>query len=93
VKAKINQQVWVAEFKIPLSQLRFPNKKVQNWGFQAALIKNKNHETSYWPFIPGDAGAFASRFGRLNGIHNLPQPKRLQILSCMVSSGNFYPNR
>lgn len=91
VKTKINQQGWIAEFKIPLSQLRFPSKAVQNWGFQAARIKNKNHETDFWQFIPKDAGAFVSRFGRLNGLQNLPQPKRLQILPYLVSSGNFYP--
>lgn len=91
VKTKINPQGWIAEFKIPLSQLRFPNKEVQNWGFQAARIKNKNHETDFWQFIPKDAGAFVSRFGRLNGLHDLPQPKRLQILPYLVASGNFYP--
>ncbi len=91
VKTRITPQGWVAEFKIPLSQLRFPNKDVQNWGIQAARIKNKNHETAFWQFIPKDAGAFVSRFGRLNGLRDLPQPKRLQILPYIVSSGNFYP--
>ena len=91
VKTKISQHGWVAEFEIPLSQLRFPNKEVQTWGFQAARIKNKNHETDFWQFIPKDAGAFVSRFGRLNGLHNLPQPRRLQILPYVVSSGNFFP--
>lgn len=91
VKTKIDPQGWIAEFKIPLSQLRFPNKAVQNWGFQAVRIKNKNHETDFWQFIPKDAGAFVSRFGRLNGLHHLPQPKRLQILPYLVARGNFYP--
>jgi len=91
VKTKIDEQGWIAEFEIPLSQLRFPKKDIQTWGFQAVRIKNKTHETDFWQFIPKDAGSFVSRFGQLNGLKNLPQPRRLQMLPYIVSSGNFYP--
>lgn len=92
VKTFIDIDGWNAEFRIPFSQLRFPNKKVQSWGFQAVRFRNKNNELDQWQYIPKDAAGFVSQFGKLIGIKNIPQPRHLQILPYFVFTGNYLPS-
>lgn len=91
VEVSLDQQGWCAEFRIPFSQIRFPKKDVQTWGFQASRVIARKNETSYWGHIPKGTPQFVSLFGELKGIQGIPSPKRLQLLPYTVAKGAFLP--
>ncbi|HEY8166285.1 MAG TPA: DUF5916 domain-containing protein [Gemmatimonadaceae bacterium] len=72
---------WVAEYRIPLSQLRFGNQSGERvWGFQVQRDIARRQERDTWsPWIP-DGRGFVSRFGDLAGLVDLPTPQRLEFL-------------
>ena len=78
---------WTAEFRIPLSQLRFAGgEAVQEWGFNVRRDHFRTGETSYWaPVLPSDQG-FVSRFGRLTGLRDLRPPRRLEVVPYAAAS-------
>lgn len=80
VEVSQNDEGWIAEFRIPFSQIRFPEKESQTWGFQASRIIARKNETSYWRHVPKGVPRFVSLFGDLEGIRNIPSPKKLQLL-------------
>ena len=83
VATRIDSLGWVAEYRIPLSQLRFgdaPKGQERLWGFQVMRdIARKNERVAFNPWQP-DGSGFVSRFGQLTGIADLKQPQRLEVL-------------
>ena len=78
VATQIDSAGWTAEFRIPLSQLRYsPEQTVWGVNFQR-LIARKN-ESALWSPTPPDAAGFVSRFGELVGLNNLASPTRLEL--------------
>lgn len=71
---------WIVEMKIPLSQLRFNGKKInQQWGINFQREIARKGEVAFWSPTPQNSAGLVSNFGELKGIKNLPQPKRLEI--------------
>ncbi|MDC6363624.1 MULTISPECIES: DUF5916 domain-containing protein [Flavobacteriaceae] len=85
-KSSINEQGWMAELKIPLSQLRFGNDKSQVWGLQVIRKYFKNDETSVWQRIPLDAPGWISEFGELHGLNGLRPQKQFEIQPFVVAA-------
>jgi hypothetical protein len=82
VATAVDSAGWVAEFRIPLSQLRFGGdaSDVRTWGFQIARDVARRGERSMWsPWTRNDAG-FVSRFGTLTGLAGVPAPRALEVL-------------
>lgn len=79
-EAQLLANGWSAEMKIPLSQIRFSSKDInQSWGVNFQRRIPRNNEFNYWaPTSQTEAGV-VSNFGRLNGISNLDEPRRLEI--------------
>lgn len=82
---------WSAEFRIPFSQIRFPRRSQQVWGFQAARVIARRNETSHWSRIPRGVPQFCSLFGILTGIYDIPAPQRLQVVPYALGLGAFEP--
>ncbi|MCK4429844.1 MAG: AMIN domain-containing protein [Candidatus Aminicenantes bacterium] len=82
---------WLAEFRIPYSQIRFPEKEFHTWGFQAGRVIARKNETSYWRHVPKGVPRFVSLFGDLKGITGIPAPKRLQFLPYTMGRSFFQP--
>lgn len=78
VKTSVNDAGWSAEFRIPFSQLRFDHEK-NTWGFQVLRRIQRTAEEDYWAPYPKVASGFASLFGTLTGLENLPHPLRLEL--------------
>jgi hypothetical protein len=68
-------QGWSAEFKIPLSVLRFSDAAEQTWGFQVARYISRRKETSVWAFKPSELHGDVSWYGSLTGLKGL-HPRR-----------------
>ncbi len=87
VKTNINTDSWTAEFKIPLSQLRFTSRNdVQNWGINFQRRIARRAEVSFWARTPREEFGVVSKFGELKGVQHLDRPIRLEITP-YVSSG------
>lgn len=91
VEVSKDKEGWTAEFRIPFSQIRFPEKPTHTWGFQVCREIARKKEISYWQHVPKGIPRFVSLFGYLTGIQGIPSPKRLQLLPYTVSQANFQP--
>jgi hypothetical protein len=81
VRAKIHEQGWSAEFKIPLWNLKFNSLPVQSWGINfTRIIKRKTEETN-WSSWSRDNGGFLriSRAGNLLDLQDLEPGFNLQV--------------
>ena len=77
---------WTAEFRIPLSQLRFRSDDgPQTWGLQFQRSVPSNGEESFWAPILPDEDRYVSRFGRLEGLRGLRAPNGLEIQPYVAS--------
>ncbi|MDR2232701.1 MAG: carbohydrate binding family 9 domain-containing protein, partial [Tannerella sp.] len=80
-KASHNAKGWYAEFRIPLSQLRYANTtNEQEWGFTAARIIDRKAETSFVHLIPQQNSGFVYSLSRLEGISGLPKSRRIELM-------------
>jgi hypothetical protein len=81
VATKVDSLGWVAEYRIPLSQLRFGNESGERvWGFQVQRDIARRQERDTWaPWVP-DGRGFVSRFGDLAGLVDIPTPQRLEFV-------------
>ncbi|MCD4693520.1 MAG: carbohydrate binding family 9 domain-containing protein [Calditrichales bacterium] len=76
LKTSIDNEGWVAEIKIPFTQLRFSNhKEDQIWGLQINRRFFRNEERSHWAYFSQDESGWVRHFGELHGIKNI-KPKR-----------------
>ncbi len=73
--AKITDKGWVAEVRIPYSQLRFPAKDVHVWGLNVSRWNARLRESSRLVHTPKTESGFVSRFADLEGIEGV-KPKR-----------------
>jgi hypothetical protein len=80
---RIDSEGWTAEFRIPLSQLRYgsaPPGSERIWGFQVHRdIARLNTRMTFSPWTP-DGSGFTSRFGEVRGLVDLATPGRLEVL-------------
>ena len=80
---------WVAEMRIPFSQVRFPQRREQLWGIQVFRWELRKGEMSQLAFVPKNETGYASRFAHLVGLEDIPSPRRLEVLPYTVTRGTF----
>ncbi len=80
---------WVAEIRIPFSQLRFSPDAEQTWGINFTRQIFRKNETVRWMWARNTEQGYASLFGHLEGLRDIPQPKRLEALPYSVASADF----
>ncbi len=74
---------WTAEFRIPLSQLRFtvrPGGDALVWGINFTREIARRGERAYWSPTPPDQPGVVSRMGTLVGLDSLNTPGRLELM-------------
>ncbi len=80
-EAKMLNDGWSVEMKIPLSQLRFSSQDaVKSWGVNFQRRIARHDEFNYWSPTPQSESGSVSLFGRLNGIRDLEEPTRLEVI-------------
>ncbi|HEV3051937.1 MAG TPA: carbohydrate binding family 9 domain-containing protein, partial [Longimicrobium sp.] len=84
--ATVDSAGWSAEFRIPLSQLRFkPQEAGQTWGLNFAReVARTDEQTAWSPMFPNQPG-FSSQLGTLTGLQGLRAPRRLELLPYTVA--------
>jgi len=75
----VDQQGYRAELKVPLKSLRFPDRPVQDWGFQVVRrIQRSGHQASWAP-ITGERANRLAQSGRLQSLRGLEPGRFMEI--------------
>jgi hypothetical protein len=76
---------WTAEFRIPLSQLRYTDAETHTFGFGVRRDIERYKERVSWPrFVPTQSG-FVSQLGRLSGLTGISTAQRLEVTPYVVT--------
>jgi hypothetical protein len=90
--ASMDAEGWSAEFRIPLSQLRYdPNTDEHTWGIQLTRRIARRGETQFFAFVPKTQQAGINTWGHLAGLGRLPAPRRVELVP-YVSAKNEHPD-
>jgi len=79
-KTGTEDSAWVAEYKIPLSQLRYSNENEQTWGIHVWRWIDRVQEESDWEPQTSTGPGILYLFGHLEGISDLPKSRRLELM-------------
>ena len=76
---------WTAEFRIPLSQLRYAHAETHTFGFGVWRDIERYKERVSWPAYSREKSGLVSQLGRLSGIAGLSNARRLEITPYSVT--------
>ncbi|MEZ4362292.1 MAG: DUF5916 domain-containing protein [Kofleriaceae bacterium] len=78
--SSIGEGGWVAEYRIPLSQLRFSGEASQQWGLQVHRVVARTGEEVTWSPWPRSRPEIVSRFGLVDGIERVGSSRNVEVL-------------
>lgn len=95
VATRIDSLGWAAEYRIPLSQLRYSRDRTHTFGITIDRYNYRYQERESWPLIRQSKPGFVSQFGSLHGLDDLEAPRRLEAVPYVVtkSATNIISNR
>ncbi len=82
---------WTAEIWIPLAQLRFYPGSDLTWGLNIQRFRPTLNEQDTWVLIPRTVRAWASWFGDLRGLTDMPSSRRLELSPYVAGASTLYP--
>lgn len=82
---------WVAEFRIPFSQMRFADRERHTFGVLIVRDVARTRQRISWPLYHRDRQGYVSQAGEVSGIERIPQPRRLEMLPYLVSKNLTRP--
>jgi len=92
VATRIDSVGWVAEFRIPFSQLRFPNTADHTFGFMVVRDVARTAQRISWPLYRRDQQGYISQTGQLTGISGIGRPSRLELTPYVVTKNETRPS-
>ena len=89
VETGIDEYGWVAEFKIPFANFRFPSIPEQVWGFDVERVSRRKNEVTVWKQMT-QAGATTrmSDLGHLVGMRDIEGGKQFEISPYVLSGAS-----
>jgi hypothetical protein len=85
VATRIDSLGWTAEFRIPLSQLRYSRDRNHTFGFTIDRDIYRFNERVSWPIFRQSKTGLVSQFGSLEGLDDLETPRRLEAMPYVVT--------
>src|SRR3954467_8151983 len=85
VATQIDSLGWTAEFKIPLSQMRYSRDRAHTFGIMIDRDVYRYNERYIWPLLRQSKPGFVSQFGSLNGMDDLENPRKLEAMPYVVT--------
>ena len=89
VSTHIDSLGWMAELRIPFSQLRFSRETEQTWGVQIVRLTNRLNERAHFAFWTQQEVGGPSRYGHLEGLRITSRPQRAELLPYVVGRSSF----
>lgn len=88
VATSIVSDGWVAEFFVPFSAIRFPDKDIQTWNFQIGREVRHLREKMYWSPLDPNVDGYINQCGVLHGVKDIKTPVRLSLTPFVVGYVN-----
>ncbi|MGD8727841.1 MAG: DUF5916 domain-containing protein, partial [Gemmatimonadales bacterium] len=88
VATRVDSLGWTAEMRIPFSQIRFATDAELVWGMNFRRDIFRKNEATRWSWVPNTEQGYASHFGHVIGLQNIPQPRRLEVLPYTVATSD-----
>ena len=85
VGTQVDSLGWTAEFRIPLSQIRYPASEAHTFGFGVWRDIERFKERVSWPRYRPNVTGLASQFGDVQGIEGIRSPGTLELLPYTVT--------
>ncbi len=85
VATRVDSLGWTAEFRIPLSQLRYAAAESHTFGFSVWRDTERLIERSAWPAYVPTKNSLASQLGRLEGLRNITTDRRAELTPYIVT--------
>ncbi len=82
---RIDSLGWVAEFRIPLNQLRYQSAADHTFGIMIWRDVARFNERYSWPVYNRNANGIASQFGDVTGINGIVSPRRMELAPYTVA--------
>ena len=82
---------WTAEFRIPLSQLRYPRTATHTFGLAISRDIYRYTERVAWPVFHVSKAGLSSQLGDLTGLDDLGSPRRLEVTPYSVTKNVSVP--
>jgi hypothetical protein len=89
--AKIHNDGWSFEMRIPYSALRFSGRDVQNWGLNILRCRQKTTQRVTWSPIDPKKNGFVNQEGEWAGITKISSPIRLSFSPYVSIAVDNYP--
>ena len=85
VATRIDSLGWTAEFRIPLSQMRYSSDRKHVFGISIDRDIYRYSEREIWPLLRQSKPGFVSQFGALDGLDDLESPRKLEAVPYVVT--------
>jgi hypothetical protein len=89
VATLIDSLGWTAEFRIPLSQLRYGPQREHTFGIAIDRDVYRYNERYSWPLFRQSAAGMVSQFAAMSGFDDLEAPRRLEAAPYGVARSNW----
>jgi hypothetical protein len=89
VETSVDEKGWIAEIRIPFTQLRFNESEEMVWGINLNRDIKRKHEMSFYVMVPHDESGFVSRFADLKGLNGIKTKQRFEILPYLVQKAQY----
>lgn len=87
----VDAQGWTAEFRIPLSQLRYAQTQSNTFGFGIWRDIDRYKERVSWPLYKRNVAGLTSQLGEVSGLTGLAAPRRLELSPYVVTKNITLP--
>ena len=91
VATAVDSLGWAAEFRIPLSQLRYVPRGTNTFGFGVWRDIQRYPERVSWPVYRNSQAGISSQLGELTGLVGLPSPRRPEVAPYVVTKNVSVP--
>ena len=85
---RVDSLGWTAEFRIPLSQLRYVRAAEHTFGVMIMRDITRRSERDSWPVYRRSKSGIASQFAELVGLRGLGSPHRLQVAPYVIAKNS-----
>jgi len=85
VATRVDSLGWTAEFRIPLSQLRYGRERTHTFGFTVDRDLYRYSQRVSWPLFRQSRAGFVSQLGEISGLDDLVAPRRVEAAPYLVT--------
>lgn len=89
-RTSIDSLGWIAEVRIPLSQIRYANDPDPVWGIQLTRRDFREESRSTWQYIHQNDPNWVSGFGELKGLKGVRPQKQVEIQPYLLAQAERF---